>query len=306
MGSRLLIAAVLVTAILALGLVAKRVLIDSARVPDVSDFDIGIADVRRLARAGNGSLPLRVNSLVVSESSVPAGAVVAGTGFSPHRRVRPAFQIVYDDGFIVIDTANDRTLQDENTPDSPFFPERYERLQEALLAAKAIWITHEHWDHLGGVSRSPHLKELLPRLMLTREQLDNREQLARSRFPQELAASVEPVEYTRYHVAAPGVVLIKAPGHTPGSQMVYLLLGDGTEFLFVGDIAWHMDNVERLVGRPRLISWWFLGEDREAVLDQLRALYDLAGAEPIRLIVSHDADQLREYVATGRIGAGFE
>ena len=31
---------------------------------------------------------------------------------------------------------------------------------------------------------------------------------------------IKPLDYVRYFAPAPGIVLIKSPGHTPGSQMI--------------------------------------------------------------------------------------
>lgn len=109
------------------------------------------------------------------------------------------------------------------------------------------------------------------------------------------------------HAVAPGIVLVPAPGHTPGTQLVYVRLADGAEYLFVGDIAWHMDNLRLGVGRPLLVSRFLLGEDPGAVLDQLGALRELAAREPaLRLVVSHDGDQLADRIGRGWIGPDFE
>jgi glyoxylase-like metal-dependent hydrolase (beta-lactamase superfamily II) len=53
---------------------------------------------------------------------------------------------------------------------------------------------------------------------------------------------------------APGVVLKKAQGHTPGSQMVFVALASGSELLFVGDVVWNFDAVTQLKYRRK--STW--------------------------------------------------
>lgn len=88
---------------------------------------------------------------------------------------------------------------------------------------------------------------------------------------------------------APGVVLQKAAGHSPGSQVVFVMLAGGREFLFVGDIVWNRDAITELKYRPRLITDLFLGEDRQAVLHQLRALRNLHDAGEVAIVISHDA-----------------
>lgn len=102
-------------------------------------------------------------------------------------------------------------------------------------------------------------------------------------------------------------MLVPAAGHTPGSQLVYVRLADGTELLLLGDVAWHMDQLRQLHYRPRLVTDWFLGEDRGAVMAQWRTLHGWITAHPeVHLVVSHDADQRRELIASGILQDGLE
>ncbi len=100
---------------------------------------------------------------------------------------------------------------------------------------------------------------------------------------------------------------LSTPGHSPGSQMVLVTLEGGEEFLFVGDIAWHMDNIDKTKTRPRLISWLFLKEDRASVANQLKALNALQVAEPeLNLVVAHDGDEIEAYLNEGQMGRRLE
>ncbi len=145
------------------------------------------------------------------------------------------------------------------------------------------------------------------RLRLTREQLANTAALDEMAFPAPLREALEPLEYGTYHALVPGVVLVKAAGHTPGSQLVYVALADGRELLLIGDVAWHLDQIAELHYRPRLVTNFFLGEDRQAVLHQFRALHDLREQQPaLHVIVSHDRDQRTRLIRDGVIAAGFE
>jgi len=58
--------------------------------------------------------------------------------------------------------------------------------------------------------------------------------------------------------------------------------------LFVGDVVWNYDAITQLKYRPRLITDLFLGEDRAAVLAQIRALRIRHDAQDIPIVVSHD------------------
>lgn len=101
-------------------------------------------------------------------------------------------------------------------------------------------------------------------------------------------------------------MLIKAPGHTPGSQMVYVQTANGTEVLFIGDVAWHFRNIELLRERARLVTWLFLKEDRRAVFGQFAALKRLPGDEPgIHIVPGHDGKVIDGLVAAGVLKKGF-
>ena len=46
------------------------------------------------------------------------------------------------------------------------------------------------------------------------------------------------LDYPQYYPVAPGMVLIRAPGHSTDSQMVYVRLQSGREILHSVDSAW--------------------------------------------------------------------
>jgi glyoxylase-like metal-dependent hydrolase (beta-lactamase superfamily II) len=124
-------------------------------------------------------------------------------------------------------------------------------------------------------------------------------------FPASLR-SLEPLAAGRAQVIAPGVVVVQAAGHTPGSQIVYARLASGREILFVGDVAWHLGQIERLHYRPRLVTELFLNEDRHAVLAQFRTLHDLMRSHPeVVVLVSHDRDQRARLMAEGLLRDGL-
>ena len=111
------------------------------------------------------------------------------------------------------------------------------------------------------------------------------------------------VDYDRYLPVAPGIVLLEAPGHTPGSQMVYVALESGREYLLIGDAAWHMDGVRSMAGKD--VPW--LIEDTGAVMAQLTWLNGLARREPDLVIVaSHDEDERLALIRKGALGDRFE
>jgi glyoxylase-like metal-dependent hydrolase (beta-lactamase superfamily II) len=103
------------------------------------------------------------------------------------------------------------------------------------------------------------------------------------------------------------VVLIKSPGHTPGSQLIYVALEDGTELLILGDTAWHLASIEEVKSPPKLVSLAFLHNDRRAHICHLDALHKLAAADPkIQLIPGHDGEVIAKLVASGTLHEKFE
>jgi glyoxylase-like metal-dependent hydrolase (beta-lactamase superfamily II) len=168
-------------------------------------------------------------------------------------------------------------------------------------------ITHEHPDHIGGLVTHPNLPEVLGHTQLTQEQVEHPDMMFGLKFPEGALASYRPLAYDRYHALAPGIVLVKSPGHTPGSQMVFVKTAGGREYLFLGDIAWRFESVERLSARARFVSMFFLGEDRDAVLLQLAELKRLHEANPdLVMIAGHDISQMSALVKTGVIVEGFK
>jgi glyoxylase-like metal-dependent hydrolase (beta-lactamase superfamily II) len=274
--------------------------------PERSEFPLDLAEIRRLAGSLPGPAPLRVNSELVAEATLPRAVIFAGASFAPQRMVHHAFQIVFPDRFLVVDTTFDRAMHAQMDGGLPYHDEGWQRVQAALGRADMIFVTHEHGDHLMGAARHEPPEELVGRLRLTREQLANTKRLDEVAMPAVLR-DVDPLDYETYLAVAPGVVLIEAPGHTPGNQIVYVRTGAGRELLFIGDVAWHMDAIRNLHYRPRLVTDFFLGEDRRAVLHQFRALHDLARDHPeVQIVVSHDPEQREALLASGSLGARFE
>ena len=177
----------------------------------------------------------------------------------------------------------------------------------ALGRASLIVVTHEHVDHIGGLVGTTQLSKILPAAQLTTEQVSNMAAMAPANIPANLLSHYTPLQYDRYHALAPGVVLIKSPGHTPGSQMVYVRATTGQEYLFIGDVAWHRRNITLARERARLVTWLFLGEDRDAVLAELTELHRLTVDEPqLHIVPGHDADVITAMERQQLLTRGFQ
>lgn len=105
------------------------------------------------------------------------------------------------------------------------------------------------------------------------------------------------------HALAPGIVAIPAPSHTPRSQMFYVRLANGEEYLFAGDVAPLARSWLRQRGRARLVSDWLVPEDRHAVFAWLRTIAVLKQEAPgLHVVPGYD----HEWLADGRNLSGIK
>ncbi len=219
-----------------------------------------------------------------------------------------AFKVVAPNGGLIIDGAVDADMLTAMTDGKGRFDAgSYQRVLDAMTRANQVMITHEHLDHVIAVARHPDPAALAQRLYLSRIQLDALPQYAQDHVLAPEIANAPAAQLDIPRRIAPGIVAAPAPGHSPGSIVIYVKT-TAREFLFVGDIAWVMSNIEHARGRPRLIRNIMPGvdPDRPAVLRQVRALHDLAIAEPDLVIVpAHDAAYLRGLVGRRVLSAGF-
>jgi glyoxylase-like metal-dependent hydrolase (beta-lactamase superfamily II) len=282
-------------------------------IPQVSNFDLDLEVVRKLANTEKRQLPTHLNSLIVAEGEIPDWIVVAGGGSHNFGISFTSFQVVYDDKTIIIECPFNKALYDKfcrfkllGIKGKAFYERNYNIMQKALLEADSILVTHEHWDHTGGIAQSPHINELMKKTVLTSEQKSGHT-IGMANFPKNALDNYVPLEYDHYHTLAPGIVLIKAPGHSCGSQMIFIQLQNGEEFLFIGDIAWNLINIEDLKNHSR-IGMLLRYENGRYLGHQLRWLFDNIWNNPkesINLITSHDREQLEYYHRVGLIGDQF-
>jgi glyoxylase-like metal-dependent hydrolase (beta-lactamase superfamily II) len=161
-------------------------------------------------------------------------------------------------------------------------------------------------DHIGGIAVHPRLARLLPALRLTEEQIANPDGMKPVVLPADVMKDYKPLHYDGMLAIAPGVVLVKAPGHTPGSQLVYVRRADGHELLIIGDVSWRLKNLEQVRERP-LFMTAIIGENREQVLGEFQALHELMEAEPgVAIVPGHDGPAVQALTAAGALQQGFQ
>jgi glyoxylase-like metal-dependent hydrolase (beta-lactamase superfamily II) len=282
-----------------------------SHVPSSAHYSIDIAAVRRLADASVVDLPVAIRVETIGHLLAPEAFVIAGGGWRNLDMPVSAYEIVYKDHAVVVDTAFNADVANQMGA-NVFDEAAYGRLCAALVTAQAIIVTHEHSDHVGGLLAQPNLKDLMAKARLTPVQV--RELKKALEKPQtsgfKVSSSVfegyQGIDDQPYQTIAPGVVLIKAPGHTPGSQMIYVKRADGREVLFLGDVAWQMRNIEAVRERARFVTW-LAGEDRESVMAEFVELHRLHTAEPgLNMMPGHDAAALTRFLNAGLFTKGFE
>ncbi len=285
--------------------VAGAVLLLYSPVPEKTSFDVTLDELRSLADQEKGKLPVSINALNISDGKFPAGVAVAGY-FSSLPIPCYVWQINYSGANkqrIMVDTGQHKKHLKGIAANAVFHEKEYNLMQEALRKASKIILTHEHFDHTGGAALSPYLNEILPKLWITPEQ-KNSPFMKDAFFPDGALGKAKVLTYDRLLNFAPGVVLIKTPGHSEGSQSLYVKLADGNEIILAGDIAWSMMNINIPRGRPLLTSL-ALKENRSNSANQLRWLNDMQ-KKGVTILITHDGDHVRDAAAKGLIKFGLE
>jgi glyoxylase-like metal-dependent hydrolase (beta-lactamase superfamily II) len=269
-----------------------------------ADFRPDLPAIRAMSTVLPGALPLAVNGVRVAASIRPRKFVIEGGDDTPVTMPRTAFQIVYPDCSVMIDSGLDEATHASFSPDKPepYFAEQFAKLQRALAKARLIVLTHHHADHVAGVMCAPNFSELAGKTIITMGVADcmintpHRPHLKLA--PQALERFIV-LDYPQYYPVAPGVVLIQSPGHSPDSQMVFIRLQSGREILHSVDSAWIMDNIMEVKGKAA--PW--VKEDVGAVMAQLRWLKAVAETEKnIAILVTHDDELFDRQTRNGTIG----
>jgi glyoxylase-like metal-dependent hydrolase (beta-lactamase superfamily II) len=263
---------------------------------DVFDLD----DWRSKAAAPTDVLPTEIRVIEVGHDLAPLFAAQAGRFGAPLAMSYNAVEITYPDQTIIVGGAVDRPTAEgmtQSATDWRFSDSAYDALTSKMLAADQVVITHEHLDHVMAIARHPDPANLAPRLVLNASQIDSLSMFANGALDPALAA-LAPGLSGDVESIAPGVVIVPAAGHTPGAQNVFITLQNGEEILLIGDTVWNMGALEALKTRPILTQYVVFRpnyEDRDAVKNQVRALYDMMELNPdLRVLPAHDRDVLIE------------
>jgi len=258
--------------------------------PDVFD----LSDWRSKASAPSEQLPTEIRIHEIGRDMAPPFAAQAGRFGAPIEMSYNAVEIVYSDRTIIVGGAVDRVTAEgmtQSASDWRFSDSAYQALTEAMVSAEQVLMTHEHLDHVMAIARHPEPAQLAPNLVLNAAQVSALPQFAEGLIDPALS-NLQPGLSGQVESIAPGVVIVPAAGHTPGSQNVFITLRNGEEILLIGDIVWNMGAIEALKTRPVLTQYLVFRpnyENRSAIKAQVRALHDMIELNPdLHVLPAHD------------------
>ena len=121
---------------------------------------------------------------------------------------------------------------------------------------RATLLTHSHWDHVSGLPDFPGV----PVWVTAKEH-----EFIRQSGPMDFCKLFTGIRYEEYgfeggpYLGFPAshdiygdgsIVVVPAPGHTPGGVIIFVTLHDGTRYAFVGDLVWQLEGITQREERP--------------------------------------------------------
>lgn len=272
-----------------------------ATLPITEDVPITLANPPRVEG-------VRISALYAGRMESIAAFAYRGGGFGDKRVFGMGGILVrHPQGNLLFDTGFGKDV-DAHVRSMPFLLrattsyEKEQTVAEQLAAAKVpledisrIVLTHAHWDHVSGI---PDLDGV--QIMVSQEEaafIESDDPMAALVHSFE-NLPIAPLNYREgpylgfpnsFDVFGDGsVVMVPAPGHTPGSTITFVHTEDGKHYALVGDLVWQKEGIDLPAERPWLPRM-LVDEDPAAVRGQIVHMHRLQQMWPDLVIVpAHD------------------
>jgi glyoxylase-like metal-dependent hydrolase (beta-lactamase superfamily II) len=220
-------------------------------------------------------------------------------------------------GDLLIDTGFGRNI-DEQFRTLPFFfraitsydlwkpaADQLEAVGYDLRSLRAILLTHSHWDHVSGLPDFPDVP-----VWVTPEEHEFLHEGGAMGFCR-LFSGIRYEEYgfpggphlgfpRSYDVYGDGaIVVVPAPGHTPGSVVIFVTLPDGGRYAFVGDLVYQMEGITLRRERSWVVSR--MGGDEDSAGNRENLLRVIALKERLPELNIVPAHEMRAFAAMPRL-----
>ena len=158
-----------------------------------------------------------------------------------------------------------------------------------------IVLTHAHWDHVSGLPDFPGVPALVTAAehrFINEGSWDSATARGINPSPfQDYAFGDGPyLGFDRSHdlYGDGSIVIVPAPGHTPGSIIVFVTMPGGARYALVGDLVWKRQALLDREGRPWLESK-SIAEDPVAIQQSLLRMSAIVTRYPqITIVPAHD------------------
>ena len=272
-----------------------------ARLPVIEDVPISLAQPPKVAG-------VRVSVMPTGRMEALEAFAFRGGSFGDKREfVVGAILVRHPEGNLLFDTGFGSEV-DEHVGIMPWLMRatttytRGKTVLEQLAAAgmdkleiSRVVLTHAHWDHVSGL---PDLSGL--QIMTSQEEavFMGSDDPAAALVKSFGFLPLSPYSYREgpylgfersFDVFGDGsVVIVPAPGHTPGSSITFVHAEDGKHYALIGDLVWQKEGIQLPAERP-LLARILVDHDAEKVRQQIVLMHRLQKMMPDLVIVpAHD------------------
>jgi glyoxylase-like metal-dependent hydrolase (beta-lactamase superfamily II) len=254
--------------------------------------------------------PLRVSVVNTASQAMPRSAVldVARDPHtnSPYVMSHPSFVLQWADGkILLVDTGMSRAAAaDFGRPiemmsgGAAIVPlgSTAERLGPSAKQVQGVIFTHLHTDHVEGIGELCGAAQHPIDVFMTEAQAERPNYTTRPGV--RLIDQATCARRARLNGASPfavpgfpGVVVIAAGGHTPGSQIIVVTVGEGAQqrrYAFAGDTINNIDGVLHDIPKPTLYRLLIVPEDETRQAELRRYLRQLHETHATTVVSAHD------------------